>query len=81
MSLKKEEAEWDMAQKQYRMESRRKAEQNEFRARKKNVKRKRDKVQTHHLLRLRLMMKEVMMHILVIMMRIVMIMMKVIVMV
>lgn len=48
---------------------------------KKNVKRKSDKVQTHHLLRLRLMMKEVMMHILVIMMRIVMIMMKVIVMV
>ena len=48
---------------------------------KKNVKRKRDKVQTHHLLRLRLMMKEVMMHIQVIMMRIVMIMMKVIVMV
>ena len=38
-----------------------------------------DKVQTHHLLRL--MMKEVMMHILVIMMRIVMIMMKIIVMV
>lgn len=33
MSLKKEEAEWDMAQKQYRIESRRKAEQNEFRAR------------------------------------------------
>lgn len=32
MSLKKEEAEWDMAQKQYRIESRRKAEQNEFRA-------------------------------------------------
>lgn len=33
ISLKKEEAEWDMAQKQYRIESRRKAEQNEFRAR------------------------------------------------
>lgn len=81
MSLKKEEAEWDMAQKQYRIESRRKAEQNEFRAKKKNVRRKRDKVQTHHLLRLHLMMKEVMMHIQVIMMRIVMITMKVTVMV
>lgn len=33
ISLKKEEAEWDMAQKQYRIESRRKAEQNEFKAR------------------------------------------------
>ena len=33
ISLKKEEAEWDMAQEQYRIESRRKAEQNEFRAR------------------------------------------------
>ena len=30
ISLKKEEAEWDMAQEQYRIESRRKAEQNEF---------------------------------------------------
>lgn len=48
---------------------------------KKNVRRKRDKVQTHHLLRLHLMMKEVMMHIQVIMMRIVMITMKVTVMV
>ena len=48
---------------------------------KKSVKRKSDKVQTHHLLRLHLMMKEVMMHILVIMMRIVKIMMKAIVMV
>ena len=33
ISLKKEEAEWDMAQEQYRIESRRKSEQNEFRAR------------------------------------------------
>lgn len=40
MSLKKEEAEWDMAQKQYRIESRRKAEQNEFRARKEKRKKK-----------------------------------------
>ena len=40
MSLKKEEAEWDMAQKQYRMESRRKAEQNEFRAREEKRKKK-----------------------------------------
>ena len=30
ISLKKEEAEWDMAQEQYRIESRRKVEQNEF---------------------------------------------------
>ena len=40
MSLKKEEAEWDMAQKQYRIESRRKAEQNEFRARQEKRKKK-----------------------------------------
>lgn len=40
MSLKKEEAEWDMAQKQYRIESRRKAEQNEFRAREEKRKKK-----------------------------------------
>lgn len=33
ISLKKEEAEWDMAQKQYRIESRRKSEQNEFKVR------------------------------------------------
>lgn len=33
ISLKKEEAEWDMAQEQYRIESRRKAEQNEFKVR------------------------------------------------
>ncbi len=33
ISLKKEETEWDMAQKQYRIESRRKAEQNEFKER------------------------------------------------
>ena len=33
ISLKKEEAEWDMAQEQYRIESRRKSELNEFRAR------------------------------------------------
>lgn len=32
ISLKKEEAEWNMAQEQYRIESRRKSEQNEFRA-------------------------------------------------
>lgn len=40
MSLKKEEAEWDMAQKQYRIESRRKAEQNEFRIREEKRKKK-----------------------------------------
>lgn len=40
MSLKKEEAEWNMAQKQYRIESRRKAEQNEFRAREEKRKKK-----------------------------------------
>ena len=40
MSLKKEEAEWDMAQKQYRIESRRKAEQNEFSAREEKRKKK-----------------------------------------
>jgi hypothetical protein len=40
MSLKKEEAEWDMVQKQYRIESRRKAEQNEFRAREEKRKKK-----------------------------------------
>ena len=40
ISMKKEEAEWDMAQKQYRMESRRKAEQNEFRAREEKRKKK-----------------------------------------
>lgn len=40
MSLKKEEAEWDMAQKQYRIESRQKAEQNEFRAREEKRKKK-----------------------------------------
>lgn len=40
MSLKKEEAEWDMAQKQYRIESRRKAEQNEFRTREEKRKKK-----------------------------------------
>ena len=33
ISLKKEEAKWDMAQEQYRIESRRKAEQNEFKVR------------------------------------------------
>lgn len=82
MSLKKEEAEWDMAQEQYRIESRRKAEQNEFRAREEKRKKKRSKVQVHHhLLRLHPMMKVVMMRILVIMMRIVTIMMKAIVMV
>lgn len=40
MSLKKEEAEWDMAQKQYRIESRRKAEQNEFKVREEKRKKK-----------------------------------------
>lgn len=40
MSLKKEEAEWNMAQKQYRIESRRKAEQNEFSAREEKRKKK-----------------------------------------
>ena len=40
MSLKKEEAEWDMAQEQYRIESRRKAEQNEFREREEKRKKK-----------------------------------------
>ena len=40
ISMKKEEAEWDMAQKQYRIESRRKAEQNEFRAREEKRKNK-----------------------------------------
>ena len=40
MSLKKEEAEWDMAQEQYRIESRRKAEQNEFKVREEKRKKK-----------------------------------------
>ena len=40
MSLKKEEAEWDVAQEQYRIESRRRAEQNEFRAREEKRKKK-----------------------------------------
>ena len=40
MSLKKEEAEWDAAQRQYRIESRRKAEQNEFRIREEKRKKK-----------------------------------------
>lgn len=40
ISLKKEEAEWDMAQEQYRIESRRKAEQNEFKVRKEKRKKK-----------------------------------------
>lgn len=40
ISLKKEEAEWDMAQEQYRIESKRKSEQNEFRARKEKRKKK-----------------------------------------
>ena len=40
ISLKKEEEEWDMAQEQYRIESRRKAEQNEFRAREEKRKKK-----------------------------------------
>ena len=40
MSLKKEEAEWDMAQKQYRIESRRKSEQNEFKVREEKRKKK-----------------------------------------
>lgn len=44
ISLKKEEAEWDMAQEQYRIESRRKAEQNEFKVR--EEKRKKKEVQS-----------------------------------
>ena len=40
ISLKKEEAEWDMAQKQYRIESRRKSEQNEFKVREEKRKKK-----------------------------------------
>lgn len=40
ISLKKEEAEWNMAQDQYRIESRRKSEQNEFRAREEKRKKK-----------------------------------------
>lgn len=40
ISLKKEEAEWDMAQEQYRIESKRKSEQNEFRAREEKRKKK-----------------------------------------
>lgn len=40
ISLKKEEAEWNMAQEQYRIESRRKSEQNEFRAREEKCKKK-----------------------------------------
>lgn len=40
ISLKKEEAEWDMAQEQYRIESRRKAEQNEFKVREEKRKKK-----------------------------------------
>lgn len=44
ISLKKEEAEWDMAQKQYRIESRRKSEQNEFKVR--EEKRKKEEEQS-----------------------------------
>lgn len=40
ISLKKEEAEWNMAQEQYPIESRRKAEQNEFKVRKEKRKKK-----------------------------------------
>lgn len=40
ISLKKEEAEWDTAQEQYRIESRRKAEQNEFKVREEKRKKK-----------------------------------------
>lgn len=40
ISLKKEKAEWDMAQEQYRIESKRKSEQNEFRAREEKRKKK-----------------------------------------
>lgn len=40
ISLKKEEAEWDMVQKQYRIESRRKSEQNEFKVREEKRKKK-----------------------------------------
>lgn len=40
ISLKKEEAEWDMAQEQYRIENRRKAEQNEFKVREEKRKKK-----------------------------------------
>lgn len=40
ISLEKEEVEWDMAQEQYRIESRRKSEQNEFRAREEKRKKK-----------------------------------------
>lgn len=40
ISLKKEEVEWDMAQEQYRIESRRKAEQNEFKVREEKRKKK-----------------------------------------
>lgn len=40
ISLKKEEAEWDAAQRQHRIESRRKAEQNEFRIREEKRKKK-----------------------------------------
>lgn len=40
ISLKKEEAEWDMAQEQYRIESRQKAEQNEFKVREEKRKKK-----------------------------------------
>lgn len=40
ISLKKEEAEWDMAQEQYRIESRRKVEQNEFKVREEKRKKK-----------------------------------------
>ena len=40
ISLKKEEAEWEAAREQYRIESRRRAEQNEFRAREEKRKKK-----------------------------------------
>ena len=40
ISLKKEEAEWDMEQKQYRIESRRKSEQNGFKVREEKRKKK-----------------------------------------
>ena len=82
ISLKKEEAEWEAQMEQYRLENRRRTELSEFKAREEKHKKKEGNVQTHHhLLRPHLMMKEVMMHILVIMMRIVTITMKIIVMV
>lgn len=78
ISLKKEEAEWEAQMEQYRLESRRRTEWHEFKAREEGQNSSSSSSYDEGSV---LMMREVMMHIQVIMMRIVMITMKVTVMV